>query len=188
MKPARLVLVTGDECLHSISTNSNRVCLKEKKKGTNNCGMKHQGGHLEIQEATLLVHANSNMAYSTPSLTVSKLVGSENEMNDLLSITELNPSEWSAKFEVYNQLWESISGLEMAHRLGYLDRPSPTSTPWKKDRGRVHEEAIINQPAYIYIPKVNNESYSAMEEEAGVVTADIINHVDEGIVNLRHDL
>ena len=134
------------------------------------------------------MHANLNMAYSTPSLAVSKLVGSENQMNDLLSITELTPSEWSAKFEVYNQLSESISGLEMARRLGYLDCPSPTSMPWKKDRGRVHEEAIINQPAYIYIPKVNNESYLAMEEEAGVVTADIINHVDEGIVNLRHDL
>ena len=39
MKPARLVLVTSNECLHSIGMNSNCVCLKEKKKGTNNCGM-----------------------------------------------------------------------------------------------------------------------------------------------------
>ena len=56
VKPARLVKVTGDEqCLHFIGSTRSRVCLKEKKPGEEDCGIKHRGGKMEVLEPTLLV-------------------------------------------------------------------------------------------------------------------------------------
>jgi hypothetical protein len=173
-------------CTNFIGTGQGRICLRARKLFEDNYGINHQGGKALLDEDTLFIWVDKNVAYTSTNLPILLIVGGgggEAEVEDLLSITDKTASDWSAMFAVYHQVGDPS---EVTCRIRQLNKTSPISTPWKQTSGI--SDNIIHEPVTQYMSFYNKEMANNIEMHAGISMATIIHKMDQGIIGLNDNL
>lgn len=168
-----VVVIEPDSSLCcGIIGNPGRICLMEKKEGTDSCGVAHRGGRLRIKSAGLYIKDRSS---KTAHLDVAWLVRQE-----------ATTKQWTKLFSIFSTA-SQLTKEEVERRLAMLDHPSPMATPWKAS---LDPEQIIELPnkAGNYYERLDSAAIRHLEEKTSVQCAASLEELDSGLARVSASL
>ena len=187
-KLVRLCCLSYADCANSclgLIGGGQHFCLKKKAEGEEHCGTSHRGGSFIADEATFYIKSTSTVAFTAPSLPVSRV---EEKVAVRFLADHRTIAAWASVFTLFDRDGTPSGETTVTRRLEFLEKERQLKTPVKAVRspGEDWEDTGL-VPSLTFEPSADDRArWERAYSEPGFV--EFLWSLEDGLTNVMDQI